>query len=230
MAYDYQGIVNEVLRAIGEVTLDNTTDFNAASKFHAFVKDSVNDSIADIYAREDNNWEFARATGTQTLLTDGTIQYSLPSDTAWVEWDSFYLNKDLPASGEDAKDLDEIPWETYREGDFMDDLNATSDSYTKPDHVIRLTDNDYIISHPADLAYQVKFEYYKNPTVLSAATDVPDIPERFKSVIKIGALVYVYGFRDNAEEMTRAEDKFDFKINEMRRQLIKQTDSMTVVA
>lgn len=84
----YLELVNVALRRLNEVELTSVT-FSSAVGFHAHMKDAVNDSLRDIYLKE-NEWPFARTAGTQTL-TPGTQLYDLPAAYSTVDWESFFL-------------------------------------------------------------------------------------------------------------------------------------------
>lgn len=226
MAYDFQGVVNDVLIELNEVTLDTTTDFNNAIGFHAAVKNYVNRTVHDIAQEEDNRWEYLATEGSQVLLTDGTFEYSAPADSAFIDYNSFYIAKDALLTNPDATDIEQMPYERFRDSWFTRNFNMDSTEYGKPDYVIRNTDNDFFINIPAGEAYTLKFTYFKNPTALSAATDVPEVPERFRYVLVDGALIYGNRFRDNFEAQKEATDRFSKGINEMRRQLIPISESV----
>ena len=53
---------------------------------------------------------------------------------------------------------------------------AQFDSGATPRHVVRTADNNFLLFPYPDKAYELKFEFFKIPTTLSAATDVPAIP------------------------------------------------------
>jgi hypothetical protein len=92
MAYDYLGISNKVLRSFGEVVFADATEFTNATGFHQVIKDGVNEVLAEIYMAEDNEWPFQHTETTQ-VLTIGDETYTIPSDAAAVDWDSFYIDK-----------------------------------------------------------------------------------------------------------------------------------------
>jgi len=86
----YISLTNELLRRMGEVTLDST-EFDGARNIQALAKNAINSSIRELM-HSAQEWPFALATQTQTL-TVGTGTYSFPSDTSTVDWDSFYLKR-----------------------------------------------------------------------------------------------------------------------------------------
>lgn len=88
MASSYLQLVNRVIRRFNEVTL-TSANFAAATGFQAFVKDAVNDAIADINEAE-LEWSFNINTQTDTLIR-GIAEYSIVSGYRSVDWDSFFL-------------------------------------------------------------------------------------------------------------------------------------------
>ncbi len=226
MAYDYIGIANKILQEFNEVTLDSAAEFNSAIGFQAAVKNFVNHAINDITQEEDNRWEFLATDTTQVLLTDGTFRYSAPAASAFIDFKSFYIGRDVALTNPDATKITEMPYARFRDTIFVRNFNLVTADFGKPDFVIRNNDNDYFIDIPAAEAYTLNFTYFTNPTALSASTDAPIIPERFEYVIVDGALIYANRFRDNIEGEQLATERFTKGINEMRRQLIPITDSV----
>ncbi len=91
MTLNYYDLSNNVLRALNEVTFDSVAEFNSASGFHQHAKEAVNWAIARIYNEEDNEWSWQVTEDTQ-VLTIGTNSYSINSNAANVDWDSFYID------------------------------------------------------------------------------------------------------------------------------------------
>lgn len=230
MAYTYIGLCNQVLRALNEVEFSGETDFNSAVGFHAHTKDFINYTLAHIYSEEDNRWPFQVTTGSVTLLTDGTVDYSLNATAAVIDWDSFYLDYDVALDSPEYKKLRRVPYDYYKNYHRVNDLNLTvSTSYGKPDFIARNYDNTVSVSPPANAAYTMKYYYWARLTKLSAHGDVPIIPETYEKVIVDGALARAYKFRDNIEQGSAADEDFMRGINTMRRNLIPQPVSMIVV-
>ena len=92
MAFDYIGLSNEVLRAFNEVPFTDATAFSAAVGSDQFVKDSINNVLADIYNEGGHKWSWQHTQGTQ-VLTVGTTAYSAPSGTRSTDFNSFYIDK-----------------------------------------------------------------------------------------------------------------------------------------
>jgi hypothetical protein len=232
MAYDYIGIINEVLKALNEVEI-TSTDFSSLTGFHAHVKDKVNVAIADIYAEEDNEWPFALTEGSQAVTVgftgavDGAIpEYTVNASAASVDWDSFYITRNDALTDGYEQELTLLPWDKYRKYNRTSDANSETDSHGKPKFVTRKQDNKFVLSPLSKYAYTVKYDYFAKPTYLSASTDTPVIPELYKQVLIDKVTYYAYMFRDNVEEADRADDKYEKGVNRMRRALIPQSDTL----
>lgn len=231
--YNYIGLVNDVLEEFNEVTL-TAVDFTSVIGFHSLVKNRINTAIADIYAEEDDAWPFTKTTATQILTVGftggigGVIpSYTLSGAVSNVDWTSFFIKRNDALADPNAKRLTLISWDNYRDKHRDSDANiSVTGPFTKPDFIARLPNNNWVVSPPADLAYTVNFECSSTPVLLSAATDVPIIPEMYRQVIVDKAIYYAYMFRDNAEEATLANDRYTSGVNRMRRALIPQADTL----
>jgi hypothetical protein len=60
------------------------------------------------------------------------------------------------------------------------------------------------------------YEYYRLPVDLLKYTDVPSLPEQFRSIIIDGAMHYAYFFRGNSQDATIHLQKFEDGIKNMR--------------
>jgi hypothetical protein len=228
MAYDYIGLSNEVLKAIGEETFADSTEFGAAVGLHNYVKCAVNYSIKDIYNQEQNEWSFAKTTDTITLVA-GTLEYSTNSNAASIDWDSFFIQYDAALDKEHHRELTLVPYDSYRKYWRQLEENKTeTTSYSKPDYVVRTLDNKAIFYPKSDDVYTVEYEYFARPTDLSASTDVPAIPSMYDMVIVSGALVYVHMYLDDEVKAQAEASIFRDKVNDMRRALIPQDDTARV--
>lgn len=233
MSYNYLQICNEVLEEVNEVEFTDSTDFASSVGFHSKVKNYVNYAIARIYDEEDGCWPFLLVTTTFTTLTDGTVDYTPVAATSApveaIEWDSFCILKDSLLNNPDYLKLAYVSWPPYRDIYRVIDKNMDSNGYGKPRVVTRQLDNTISISPPAAELYTVQYQYYTGFLPLSAYSDVPLVPERYKQIIIDGALKRVYEFRDNAEQAMAKEQDFKDGVNRMRRKIIPQSESATVI-
>ncbi len=65
---------------------------------------------------------------------------------------------------------------------------------------------------------------YRLAVDLENATDVPTLPEQFRSVIIDGAMYYAYTFRGNTQDATLHMQKFEDGIKNMRSLYINRYD------
>ena len=88
MAYTYLQLVNRALVKVNEVEIVSAS-FASTRGIQTLAKNSVNDAIRDLIS-EELEWPFNVASGTQAL-TVGTQEYSYPSSTRTIDWDSFFI-------------------------------------------------------------------------------------------------------------------------------------------
>jgi len=75
-----------------------------------------------------------------------------------------------------------------------------------------------------DKAYELKYEYYSKPTLLSATTDAPAVPEQFRQVIVDGATAYAYQYRGEAQQYGINFSRFEEGIKHMQSILLNRAD------
>lgn len=218
MSATYLSLTNELLRRMGEVTLD-TTEFDGARNIQALAKDAINSSIREVmhYAQE---WPFSLVTETQTL-TVGQGVYDLPADASNVDWDSFYL-KQLSAANNTPHKLPAVSYVNY-----IDNMRASEDQtgtggYGPAVNVYQTQEMKFGVTPKPDQEYEVEYKYWSFPADLSAATDTMIIPARFRNVVIDGAMMYMMIFRSNEQSAAIHRDKFDTGIRMMRRLLMDE--------
>lgn len=232
MAYDYQGLVNDVLLELNEEELSSSSDFNSAVGFHKFVKSAINWSINELHRQEDWCWPFNKTTGTVTCVAgQGALDnpYTLATAASY-DWNSFYItyNGSLTTSKDQSK-LSDINLSTYRDLYFDNDINnnnLATPKRGKPGFVVRATDNKLILSPIPDQAYIIKYDYFAYNTQLSAYNDIISIPESYRHIITTGALIRCYAFRSDETMHQFAKKDFEDYINDMRRALIPQEKAL----
>jgi hypothetical protein len=90
--------------------------------------------------------------------------------------------------------------------------------------VFRTPNQGYGVYPPPDNEYELVYEYYRLPVDLIDSTDVPSIPEQFRSVVIDGAMYYAYLFRGNTQDATIQFQKFEEGIKDMRTLYINRYD------
>ena len=218
MATTYITLVNDLLRRLNEVTLTTSGEgFSTAKNVQAIAKDAINNSIREIL-QDGHQFPFLKTTTTQTL-TAGTGTYDLPTDTASVDWETFYLQA-LSSAGNTASSLPIIPFEEYVRIYKAIEENAGTGGRSSPDLVYQTSEEKFGVTPLPDAAYVIEYVYYKFPADLSAFDDEMIIPDRFKYIIIDGAMVYMMRFRSNEQSAQIHQAKFQEGIKSMRRLLL----------
>ena len=218
MATTYITLVNDLLRRLNEVTLTTSGDgFSTAKNVQAIAKDAINNSIREIL-QDGHQFPFLKTTTTQTL-TAGTGTYDLPTDTASVDWETFYLQA-LSSAGNTARSLPTIPFEEYVRIYKAIEENAGTGGRSSPDLIYQTSEEKFGVTPLPDAAYVIEYVYYKFPADLSAFDDEMIIPDRFKYIIIDGAMVYMMRFRSNEQSAQIHQAKFQEGIKSMRRLLL----------
>lgn len=101
---------------------------------------------------------------------------------------------------------------------------AQFDSGATPKNIVRSADNNFLLFPYPDKTYELKFEYFKVPTALSASTDVPAIPAQFQQVIVDGATAYGYQYRGEAQQYQLNFARFEEGIKHMQSILLNRTE------
>jgi hypothetical protein len=87
---------------------------------------------------------------------------------------------------------------------------------TVPKFVVRAPSQELILVPTPDKAYELVYEYYRNPVDLELYDDVPSIPVEFKHIIADGAMFYAYQFRGDTQAAQITQAKFQEGIKYMR--------------
>jgi len=213
---------NLLLRRLNEVTMGQS-DFAGARGVQAMAKDAINASIEQICQYEPQ-WPFAAVTTSQ-VLTQGTNDYSWPTDLKLVDWRSFIIAKD-DALSVNSKTLLFISRDLWYKDFREDDLNAGTAGLTLPKYVFEKHGSGFSVTPSPDKAYTVKFDYWSSNTALVSYNDTSLIPTNFDDVIMQGALYHYYMFRDNTEQATQAEERFKLNLQHMRTLLINKENKV----
>lgn len=216
MAYNYLDLTNEVLARMNEVSL-TSSNFASARGFQIQCKNAVNDAINYVNQRE-FKWPFNHAAGSETLVAED-FTYSIPAGAKLIDYETFRLVKDesLGASGGTLSVMD---YKDYVDHYIRDEDDTTT--ATIPRFVIRTPDNNYKLYPMPDKAYTIRYDYYAQPTQLSAYDDVPSIPEAYRQVIADGATAYAYQYRGEADQYQLNFQRFEAGISQMQSILINR--------
>lgn len=220
MAYNYLGLVNEVNRRLNEVEL-TSSNFATASGFYNTAKDAVNASLRHIN-HEEHNWPWNHVLEEETL-TAGVTRYDYPTDAKVIDMNSFRIKKDESLNVSTTK-LKLMDYQEYLDNYVDYEYNSGSDMQTLPRHIVRAPSQEFIILPTPDKAYELVYEYYRNPVSLELYDDVPNVPLEFKHIIVDGAMFYAYQFRADTQASQIAQGKFETGIKYMRSLYINRYD------
>ncbi len=218
MAYTYLDITNEVIARMNEVAL-TSANFASARGFQVQCKNAVNDAINYVNQRE-FGWPFTHDTHSQTLVA-GQTRYTIPADSQSVDYDTFRISKDdtLAVNGITLRIMDYKEYtQKYIEQETTTGVGAV------PIYVFRSPDNNYGLFPYPDKAYELKLEYYKKPTALSAHGDIPTVPEQYRQVVVDGATAYAYQYRGEAQQYGINFSRFEDGIKQMQSILLNRAD------
>jgi len=210
--YNYLGLVNEVNRRLNEVEL-TSANFSTASGFYANTKDSVKAAIRHIN-HEEFGWPFNHVEQEDTL-TAGIVRYGYPQDAKFVDMDTFRIKKDSDLNVETTL-LKSVDYKDYLQNFIKYEYDDSDSLRSKPNYVSLTPNLEFIIFPTPDKAYEIVYEYYRNPVELESYDDVPSIPKELKHIIVDGAMFYSYQFRGDTQASQIALEKFMEGIKYMR--------------
>jgi hypothetical protein len=212
MAYNFLGLVNEVNRRLNEVELTSANFANAVG-FYSAAKDAVNSAIRHIN-HEEFNWPWNHVEE-EDILTAGVTRYGYPYDAKTIDMDSFRIKRNATLDTNTVK-LKSLDYKEYLEKYIDYEYNSSSSMRTVPKFVVRAPSQELILVPTPDKAYELVYEYYRNPVDLELYDDVPSIPVEFKHIIADGAMFYAYQFRGDTQAAQITQAKFQEGIKYMR--------------
>jgi len=212
MAYNYLGLVNDVLGRVNEVQLTPST-FTNTSGFNSVAKEAVNSSIR-LINQDQFFWPFNYIEREETLVA-GTNRYPYPDNVKKISYDNFRIKRNSTFNNE-TQHLRYKDYEEYVQK-LVDDENQTGTGVRDlPRFVFRGPGNEFILWPIPDEAYELVYEYYMLPVDLELYSDVPSIPEAFRHIIVDGAMYYTYTFRSDYENADRMYQKYLEGIGNMK--------------
>lgn len=220
MAYNFLGLVNDVNRRLNEVEL-TSSNFANAKGFYSTAKDAVNSAIRHIN-HEEFYWPWNHVEEEDTL-TAGTIRYGYPYDAKTIDMDSFRIKRDDTLNIGTVK-LKNLNYKEYLDKYIDYEYNSSASMQTVPSFVVRAPSQEFLLVPTPDKAYELVYEYYRNPVELELFDDVPSIPIEFKHIIVDGAMFYAYQFRSDTQAAQISQAKFETGIKYMRSLYINHYD------
>jgi len=205
MAYNYLGLVNDVLSRVNETRLDSS-NFTSASGFYMVAKEAVNSSIRQIN-QDQFMWPFNYIEEEETL-TAGTNRYSYPTNAKVIDFNNFRVKRNN-TFGNETQHLKKMDYEEYVHKFIDDEYNTSAtDIRDIPRFVAQAPGQEFVVWPVPDKAYELVYEYYILPVDLELYSDVPQMPEAYRHVIVDGAMYHAYQFRADYENADRMFQKF----------------------
>ena len=220
MAYNFLGLVNHINRKFTEVELTSSNFVNAKG-FYSTAKDAVNSAIRHIN-HEEFYWPWNHVEEEDTL-TAGTTRYGYPYDAKTIDMDSFRIKRD------DSLNIGTVKLKNLNYKEYLDkyvdyEYNSSASMQKVPSFVVRAPSQEFLLVPTPDKAYELVYEYYRNPVELELFDDVPSIPIEFKHIIVDGAMFYAYQFRSDTQAAQISQAKFETGIKYMRSLYINHYD------
>lgn len=190
MAYTLSGLQSRVQARIRDTSYSTSE-----------ITDYLNDTQRDVF--NEYRLPFMEATQDYTLDTstsDITNGSGLP--TNYVQALDLYLT----TSGYEKK----LPFKDIREVDsfYPDPDDTTRHPANVPEFWYIFGQTIHVWPKPLS-AYTVTLRYYKSPTALSGASDVPDLPSEFEELLVVGAAYRVLQVKDNYDQAAILQNKYD---------------------
>ena len=141
------------------------------------------------------NWDYL-ATDYSEALTIGSTAVPTHSGTETVnKWDrdSFWLNVTATSSGQ----LEFMDWTDFRKLILP---GSGSASNGKPARITEKRNGTLLLDAPSNLAYTLTAEFWKEPVLLAADSDLPAMPAQFHRIIICEAAIK-YGNKEAASEI-----------------------------
>lgn len=192
-----------------------TATVTTASTHYLIVGDKVVIRGAD---QTDYNGEFTVV----TVPTTTTFTFVVSASATTPATGTIYC---YPPFDEEYLEL--VNYDVYRKKYMENDRNTTAtDAFSKPDKVVRLQDENFLISPRPDRVYPIVYEGFDIPDPLENYDDVPVIPEKYQQTIVDKALHYAYMFRDNIEQASVVLKRWKDNVTKVRRIVIHHDSYM----
>jgi hypothetical protein len=154
-------------------------------------------------------------------MTDGVTRYAFPNDAKVIDFDSFRIKKSTTFNNDTVK-LRVITYEDYLEKFVDQEYDSDTSKLDIPQYVFRAPGLEFGVVPAPKEDFELVYEYYRNTIDLESFSDVPSIPEMYRSIIIDGAMYHAYMFRGNTQDATVAKTKFEQGIKHMRIMLINR--------
>lgn len=199
LAYQLSDLIAEVQRRANDTSFSSTE-----------ITDFLNDTQREVVAR--HTFPFMEKV-VDGPLTVGEATYDQQTDHD-VTLDSYLID---PSDTTQVWGLRYIPSDEF----FTHYPNPDAQSNSMPTAWTQFAGN-ITFNCPPDDTYTFRQRYYKTPTELSATTDVPSVPQRYREVLVRGALSRLEERRDNFDFAAIHKNEFEQLLQDMALRLIPQ--------
>ena len=118
---------------------------------------------------------------------------------------------------QEGKKLNFITWEEYSANHRAYDNSRNPDRYGTPSSVTRSLNNEVVVTPvPKTGGYNLKFDFWDDPTELSADTDTPDLPSRYHDVITARVRYYAHTLRSDYQAAALCLQEYEDGVKRMR--------------
>lgn len=190
MSYQLSDIVTKVQLRVRDTGYSTTEIINY-----------INDTQNDVF--NEYSLPFMQATQTYTLtagVSDITNGSGLP--TNYVQAIDLLLTsagREKVLTYKDFKEIDVL---------YPDSDDQTANPQGVPNFWYYYGETIRVYPEP-DTGYDLTLRYYKKPTLLSANSDVPEIPSEFEELLVVGAGYRVLQVKDNYDQAGILQNKYD---------------------
>ena len=118
---------------------------------------------------------------------------------------------------QEGKKLNFITWEEYSANHRAYDNSRNPDRYGTPSSVTRSLNNEVVVTPvPKTGGYNLKFDFWDDPTELSGDTDTPDLPSRYHDVITARVRYYAHTLRSDYQAAALCLQEYEDGVKRMR--------------
>ena len=118
---------------------------------------------------------------------------------------------------QEGKKLGFITWEDYSSNHRAYDNSRNPDRYGTPSYVTKSLNNEIVVTPvPKTGGYNLKFDFWDDPTELSADTDTPDLPSRYHDVITARVRYYAHTLRSDYQAAALCLQEYEDGVKRMR--------------
>ena len=131
---------------------------------------------------------------------------------------------------QEAKKLKFLTWEEYNSRYSAYDSKRDPNRYDTPSIVTKNLNSELVISPvPKTGGYNLKFDFWDEPTELSADTSTPDLPARYHDVITSRVRYYAHTLRSDYQAAALCLQEYEEGIKRLRTETINTNNYIRAV-